>query len=160
MLIRSYHTGPNSALITLDSQIPCTEPGGKFWPTSHWITNSTSTLFDPFSVTIIRILFQFYLFFLFVFNYLLVGLTDAFLSFCKIYSGDPLPHIEYTQQEVETWGTVFREITKLYPTHACSEYNHLFPLFVENCGYREDSIPQFEDISNFLKGDILTNNLR
>lgn len=73
-----------------------------------------------------------------------------------IYSGDPLPHIEYTQQEIETWGTVFRELTKLYPTHACSEYNHLFPLFVENCGYREDAIPQFEDISNFLKGNMLT----
>jgi len=71
---------------------------------------------------------------------------------CLIYSGDPLPHIEYTKQEVETWGTVFRELTKLYPTHACNEYNHLFPLFVENCGYREDCIPQFEDISNFLKG--------
>jgi len=74
------------------------------------------------------------------------------------YSGDPLPHIEYTKQEVETWGTVFRELTKLYPTHACSEYNHLFPLFVENCGYREDCIPQFEDISNFLKGKNNNNN--
>ncbi|XP_025408150.1 protein henna [Sipha flava] len=65
--------------------------------------------------------------------------------------GDPLPHIEYTEQEIKTWGTVFRELTKLYPTHACKEYNHLFPLLVENCGYNENSIPQFEDISNFLK---------
>lgn len=68
-------------------------------------------------------------------------------------SGDPLPYIEYTEEEVKTWGTVFRELTKLYPTHACAEYNHVFPLLVENCGYREDCIPQFEDISNFLKGN-------
>ncbi|XP_060861120.1 protein henna [Metopolophium dirhodum] len=65
--------------------------------------------------------------------------------------GDPLPYIEYTEEEVKTWGTVFRELTKLYPTHACNEYNHVFPLLVENCGYRDDCIPQFEDISNFLK---------
>lgn len=74
---------------------------------------------------------------------------------CIIFSGDPLPYIKYTEEEVQTWGTVFRELTKLYPTHACKEFNHVFPLLVENCGYREDSIPQFEDISNFLKGNIL-----
>lgn len=72
-----------------------------------------------------------------------------------ISSGDPLPFIEYTEEETKTWGTVFRELVKLYPTHACKEYNHLFPLLIENCGYREDNIPQFEDISNFLKGNIL-----
>lgn len=33
--------------------------------------------------------------------------------------------------------TMFKELTKLYPTHACKEYNHNFPLFVENCGYRQ-----------------------
>lgn len=69
------------------------------------------------------------------------------------YSGDPLPFIEYTAEEVKTWGTVFRELTSLYPTHACKEYNHVFPLLVQNCGYSEKSIPQFEDISNFLKGE-------
>lgn len=68
-------------------------------------------------------------------------------------SGDPLPFIEYTAEEVKTWGTVFRELTSLYPTHACKEYNHVFPLLVQNCGYTENSIPQFEDISNFLKGE-------
>lgn len=51
--------------------------------------------------------------------------------------------------------TIFRELTKLYPTHACKEHNHAFPLLVENCGYREDNIPQLQDISDYLKG-ILT----
>ncbi|XP_055380744.1 protein henna isoform X2 [Condylostylus longicornis] len=65
--------------------------------------------------------------------------------------GEPLPHVEYTKAEIETWGTIFRNLTKLYETHACREYNHVFPLLVDNCGYREDNIPQLEDVSNFLK---------
>ncbi|EJY57984.1 AAEL017029-PA [Aedes aegypti] len=65
--------------------------------------------------------------------------------------GQPLPHVDYTEEEVNTWRVVFQNLTKLYPTHACREHNHVFPLLIENCGYREDNIPQLEDVSNFLK---------
>jgi len=41
---------------------------------------------------------------------------------------------------------------KLYPTHACREFNHVLPLLQDNCGFREDNIPQLEDVSNFLTG--------
>jgi phenylalanine-4-hydroxylase len=63
----------------------------------------------------------------------------------------PLPHVDYTEEETKTWGVIFNNLTKLYPTHACREFNHVFPLLIDNCGYREDNIPQLEDISNFLK---------
>lgn len=66
--------------------------------------------------------------------------------------GEKLPYVEYTEEEIKTWGIVFDNLTKLYKTHACREHNHVFPLLIDNCGYREDNIPQLEDVSNFLRG--------
>jgi len=65
--------------------------------------------------------------------------------------GTPIPRVDYSEEEIETWAKVFRQLTQMYPTHACKEHNHIFPLLVENCGYREDNIPQLQDISDFLK---------
>ncbi|XP_056605019.1 tryptophan 5-hydroxylase 1b [Triplophysa dalaica] len=65
--------------------------------------------------------------------------------------GDPIPRVEFTEEEVKTWGVVFRELNKLYPSHACKEYVRNLPLLTQFCGYREDNIPQLEDVSSFLK---------
>lgn len=69
-----------------------------------------------------------------------------------ISSGQPLPRVDYTDEEIGTWRAVYNQLTGLYPTHACREHNHIFPLMIENCGYGPDNIPQLEDVSNFLKG--------
>lgn len=66
--------------------------------------------------------------------------------------GEKLPHVEYTEEEINTWGIVFKKLTQLYKTNACREHNHVFPLLIQNCHYREDNIPQLEDVSNFLRG--------
>ncbi|XP_041860335.1 tryptophan 5-hydroxylase 1-like [Melanotaenia boesemani] len=65
--------------------------------------------------------------------------------------GNPIPHIDYTAEEVRTWGVVFRELNSLYPSHACKEYLKNLPLLTKYCNYNEGNIPQLEDVSHFLK---------
>lgn len=65
--------------------------------------------------------------------------------------GDPIPHVEYTTEEKKTWTTVFLELNRLYPTHACRQHNANMRLLRERGLYKEDNIPQLEDVSRFLK---------
>ncbi|CAF0817285.1 unnamed protein product [Adineta ricciae] len=71
------------------------------------------------------------------------GFTDQVYRARRMYFHDLA--IAYKQ------GAVFRNLNKIYPTHACSEYLANWPLLREKCGFREDNIPQLEDISRFLR---------
>ncbi|XP_044044023.1 tryptophan 5-hydroxylase 1-like isoform X3 [Siniperca chuatsi] len=64
--------------------------------------------------------------------------------------GDPILRIDFTTEEVHTWGVVFRELNKLYLSHACKEYLKNLPLLTKYCNYSEDNIPQLADVSHFL----------
>ena len=57
-------------------------------------------------------------------------------------------------EETKTWATIYKKLKNLFPTHACTEFNHTLPLLEQNCGYSEKSIPQLEDVSRFLQGTI------
>ncbi|XP_055384082.1 tryptophan 5-hydroxylase 1 [Condylostylus longicornis] len=65
--------------------------------------------------------------------------------------GHAIPRVQYTPEEVKTWGTVFRELYKLYVQHAVPEFMENWPLLVKYCGYRDDNVPQLQDVSEFLK---------
>ncbi|KAG0340043.1 hypothetical protein BG004_006574 [Podila humilis] len=73
-------------------------------------------------------------------------------NIAKTYkTGQPIPHIDYTKTEIETWAAVYGKLTGMFPSHACREHQYVFPLLVQNCGYGPQQIPQLEDVSKFLK---------
>lgn len=61
--------------------------------------------------------------------------------------GGPLPHVEYSSVETGTWRTVFRELNRLYPTHACREYNQS----LDGIGFHENAIPQHAEVDRYLR---------
>ncbi|XP_055609594.1 tryptophan 5-hydroxylase 1 isoform X2 [Uranotaenia lowii] len=77
---------------------------------------------------------------------------EQFAAIANTYKhGNPIPRVQYTPEEIRTWGTVFRELHKLYIKHAVPEYLENWPELVKYCGYREDNLPQLQDINIFLK---------
>jgi phenylalanine-4-hydroxylase len=54
--------------------------------------------------------------------------------------------VSYTDRERETWGTVFDQLTSLYPTHACEAFNRV----IGDLGYGAGEIPQLRDVSRAL----------
>ncbi|XP_055690545.1 tryptophan 5-hydroxylase 1 [Lutzomyia longipalpis] len=77
---------------------------------------------------------------------------EQFAAIAQAYKhGNPIPKIQYTEEEIRTWGTVFRELHRLYVLHAVPEYMENWPALVKYCGYREDNLPQLQDVSSFLK---------
>lgn len=77
---------------------------------------------------------------------------DTFAKMADAYrQGDQIPRIEYTDDEIKTWGTVYKRMKTFWKKYACDEFNYILPLLESNCGYAENNIPQQQDISNFLK---------
>jgi len=76
----------------------------------------------------------------------------AIVNLAKKYRhGDPLPTVEYTEEETNTWRTVYSQLKHFWAKHACREHVHIIPLLEANCGYSPDKIPQLEEVSRFLQ---------
>ena len=65
--------------------------------------------------------------------------------------GHSIPRIDYTQQEIDTWGQVYERLMPLVNKYGCAEHVRLLPLLQENVGYAANNIPQLGEISDFLK---------
>ncbi|XP_056430528.1 tyrosine 3-monooxygenase-like [Hyla sarda] len=69
----------------------------------------------------------------------------------KYKDGNVIPRIEYTPEEIATWRQVYKSLSSLYPNYACKQYLDSFRQLEEYCGYTENSIPQLQDVSIFLR---------
>lgn len=74
-----------------------------------------------------------------------------FMSYFLIYSGDLIPVIEYTADEVSTWTAVFNNVLDLMPKHFCMEYRNAFKMLQDDNIFTADKIPQLKDMNEFLK---------
>ena len=73
-------------------------------------------------------------------------------TFARQYrTGLPIPRIQYTAEEIVTWGTVYNRLRALYETHACESQRRIFPLLEQMCSYSPNNIPQLQDVSDFLR---------
>jgi phenylalanine-4-hydroxylase len=66
-------------------------------------------------------------------------------------NGDPLPSIEYSAAEQETWGEVYRRLRKLHEEFACAAYRSVMDELEAEGLYSSDRIPQIADVNHFLQ---------
>ena len=43
-------------------------------------------------------------------------------------TGDEIPRVAYSPEEVETWGVVYNRLQQLFPQYACEQYLEILPL--------------------------------
>ena len=48
--------------------------------------------------------------------------------------GDPIPTVDYVDDEIKTWGIVFDKIQPLVQKYACKEYLEIIPELHKECG--------------------------
>ena len=70
------------------------------------------------------------------------------------FSGDAIPHVEYTAEEIATWKEVYSKVVEIYPGKACSIQIQRLDIMMKACGFAVDNIPQMEDVSNYLKSNL------
>ena len=65
--------------------------------------------------------------------------------------GREIPFVDYTLEEVTTWGVVYNKLQGLVRKYACREYLDIVEDMGKMCGFQHDNIPQQSDISYYLQ---------
>ncbi|CAL8076134.1 unnamed protein product [Calicophoron daubneyi] len=65
--------------------------------------------------------------------------------------GNPLPDIEYNENEIGAWRKAYTSLKALHPTRACKEYIQGFSLLERHAGFTPDRLPRMQDVSNYLE---------
>jgi phenylalanine-4-hydroxylase len=65
--------------------------------------------------------------------------------------GEAIPRVAYTAREVETWALVYRKLRAYTAEFAVDSYNAILPELERHAGYGERSVPQLQDVSDFLR---------
>ena len=64
--------------------------------------------------------------------------------------GDPIPRLDYTEEEDRVWKFCYERLIDMFKTNACEEFNWSINEFQKEIGLNANQIPQLEDISAFL----------
>ena len=65
--------------------------------------------------------------------------------------GEAIPRVAYTAREAETWALVYRKLRAYTAEFAVDSYNAILPELERHAGYGERSVPQLQDVSDFLR---------
>jgi phenylalanine-4-hydroxylase len=65
--------------------------------------------------------------------------------------GEPIPRIEYTENDKKTWGYIYNHLKPLHNKYFAKQFNDNFKKLEKYCNLGENKISQLEDISNYLR---------
>lgn len=68
----------------------------------------------------------------------------------SIKVGDKIPKISYTEQETQTWKSLYHAVTPYFKKHACTEYYNNFKDMEERGLIKENEVPQISDVNSYL----------
>ncbi|PIO62647.1 Biopterin-dependent aromatic amino acid hydroxylase, partial [Teladorsagia circumcincta] len=75
-------------------------------------------------------------------------------------SGEPIPYVDYTKEEHETWRAVYEKLRDLRESHACSAYRRNLKLLEDEGVLTPNKIPQIRDVNKYLQSKLTTTYLR
>ncbi|KAI6184402.1 Tryptophan hydroxylase 1 [Aphelenchoides bicaudatus] len=65
--------------------------------------------------------------------------------------GDPMPHVEYTAEEHNTWKQAYLKLRELRPTHTCREYQQNVRQMEAAGLITAERIPQLKDLNAYIQ---------